>query len=610
MQTHTEHYTDKREAVLMPTYKPEDLFVGLYQLLKTPQEMFEVYENYQQMFSMFDFLSKRGFVLDVKEFGNEPPDPNYIHTGGKLLKYFFSLHSDRIIADDQANEFAPIFYVQIFSHLPDDDINGTDIKDLLQKDNSFWELIKTMFDYSTLLTPLLKQELEKLHDQHPELADKNKIQLRDLQALIFAYKPYTEKELEPLFKICREKETAPTKYFELVYSAVKAAKQSIEPKETKPQKEELPRSKQQTFTQIQENGLDKQELIKKASFIPSSSIVEFIYRVLTVGKSGLGELPERLEKQSLGKKKVTISRKGQIREIKQTTPKGQDIIIIETDNLLEKRSNSSARKIFLYFLRQILQQALSNANVIRDGVTINYQDVIGKKMYRTTQTAKRGLERAFDLLSTIKVKGYISRGKGRIEQVKASVLFYDLDTSKKGIATLKINDTLNWGYIIQQYSIMPDAYYELPPNAADLYYYIFNQARINIKKLIENNGKINISYKSIHTFLGLTSIESATNPTVQIKNPIENAIGDILDCDQDELYIEVASPTEYNNINEYLERGYITAVINPECIEPYKEKFKEWEKAIQKEQERQQKIIDTAKEKALQKKLETKETST
>ena len=589
----------------MPTYKPEDLFVGLYQLLKTPQEMFEVYENYQQMFSMFDFLSKRGFVLDVKEFGNEPPDPNYILTGGKLLKYFFSLHSDRIIADDQANEFAPIFYVQIFSHLPDDDINGTDIKDLLQKDNSFWELIKTMFDYSTLLTPLLKQELEKLHNQHPELADKNKIQLRDLQALTFAYKPFTKKELEPLFKICREKKTAPTKYFELVYSAVKAAKQSIEPKETKPQKEELPRSKQQTFTQIQENGLDKQELIKNASFIPSSSIIDFIYRIFIAGKSGLGELSERLEKLSHGKKGVTISRDGQIRELTQTTPKGQDTIIFDIEHLLESRQNSPARKILLYSLSQILKQALSNNNVIRDGIIIEYRDMVEKRMYSDTKAAKRGLERAFDLLSSIKVKGYISRGKGKIEQVKASVLFYDLEHTGKGSAILKINDTLNWGYIVPQYAILPDDYYELPPNAADLYYYIFNQARINIKKLIENNGKINISYKSIHTLLGLPAIETASNPTTQIKNPIENAIGAIADSKQDALYIETASPTEYNNIHDYLERGYITAVINPEYMKSYMEKVKKWEKVVKEAQKRRQQIIDTAKERALQKKLET-----
>ena len=231
-------------------------------------------------------------------------------------------------------------------------------------------------------------------------------------------------------------------------------------------------------------------------------------------------------------------------------------------------------------------------------------------MYGDKKAAKRGLDRAFDLLSSIKVKGYITRGKGKIEQVKASVLFYDLEHTGKGSAILQINDTLNWGYIVQQYAMLPDAYYELPPNAADLYYYIFNQVRINIKQVMENDGRRNISYKAIHNLLGLPTIEAATNPTTQIKNPIENAIGAIADSKQDALYIEATTQTEYNSIYEYLEKGYITVVINPDYLTDYMKKVKEWEKANLEAKKRRMKIEDTAKAKALQKKIEEAETDT
>lgn len=570
--------------------------------------MFEVYESYQNIFSLLDFFSKRGFVLDIKDFKEVSPDPNYILTGGaggELLKHFFSLHSEREITDEQANGFAPIFYAQIFSHLPDDFINSTDIKTLFESNSAFWELIELMFDYHTAIAPYLKKELDKLYNQHPELATNNRVQLRDLQALTFAYKPFTKKELEPFFESCRESKIAPKKYFEFTYSAVKAARQAVLKKvnQDKREKERTQRSKQQTFTQIQENGFDKLGKLK-SSIIPSSSIFGLINWTLKAGKSGLGELPERITQQAKGKKEVTFTRNGQFREITQTTKKAQDTVIIEVDALLESRQNSPARKIFLYVLSQILQQALSNNDVIRDGVFIKYQDMVDKGMYSDRTAAKRGLERAFDILSSIKVKGYIMHGKKKLEQVKASVLFYDLEHKRSGATIIRINDTINWEYIIQQYAMLPDAYYELPPNAADLYYLIFNQARINIKKLIENDGKINISYKTIQNHLGLPTADTATNPTTQIKNPISNAIGAILDSTQDALYIEETTPAEYTNINEYLEKGYITAKINDDYLKEYAKKVKEWDKAKLEAKKRNQKNADIARQKAIQKQIE------
>lgn len=377
--------------------------------------------------------------------------------------------------------------------------------------------------------------------------------------------------------------------------------------ETKDKQQTLDKE-QIEFNLQQHSGLTKELSIQErlnASIIPSSSSTDTMYRVLAAGKSGLGELPERLEKLSKGKKEVTLIRNGQAREITQTTARGQDTIIVSNiEYLLEGRQNSPARKILVYVLSQILQQALANNNIIRDGVIISYQGLVDVGLYSDKKAAYRGLIRAFDLLSTIKIKGYVKHGKNKIEQVKASVLFYDMESTGKGSVILKINDTLNWDYLVQQYAILPNEYYKLPPSAADLFLYIFNQARVNIEHIAANGGKFNISFKAIHNFLGLPSIEAATNPTTQIKRPIESAIEAIEDNTQNTLYIEIMTPTDYNSIVEYLEQGYISIVLNPDYTKEYKDKVTKWEKAKQEALKRRQRNIDIAQQKAIQKKLE------
>ena len=574
--------------------------------------MYDEFESYQSLLALFSLMAYNGLAPHIT--ANTSGNVN----ATSAVKGLFEIYAHKNMSDEQAKGFAPFFILMVFNKLSDDGErdNQTEELNALYESKDFWDTAGAMFDHYVSIEPYLIKEYDKLHELD------NAITLNDLKALIFPYRDLPEDELERLFEICRNGErvwhgvhgtySALNEHFENIYKAVKAARQALEKtsKPAKPKKKKTqPKPKKQTFDEIQAKGLEKQEALN-AGYIPSSSGIDLLYRILTAGKSGFGELQERLEKQSKGKKGVVINRNGQTREITQITSKGQDTIIFDIEHLLESRQNSPARKILLYSLSQILQQALSNNNVIRDGVIISYQDMVDKRMYGDKKAAKRGLDRAFDLLSSIKVKGYITRGKGKIEQVKASVLFYDLEHTGKGSAILQINDTLNWGYIVQQYAMLPDAYYELPPNAADLYYYIFNQVRINIKQVMENDGRRNISYKAIHNLLGLPTIEAATNPTTQIKNPIENAIGAIADSKQDALYIEATTQTEYNSIYEYLEKGYITVVINPDYLTDYMKKVKEWEKANLEAKKRRMKIEDTAKAKALQKKIEEAETDT
>ena len=202
--------------------KPEE-----YTYPSTPLDMFDLYHDYVNMFALFEFSNGEGFI-----FTGNLDKPSC--TGGNLVQFFFSQHTDKEISPEQAQAFAPIFYFQVIIHLPDDAPTG-DIKadanrrgELLKRlfeDKRFYFLIEGMFEYYVLIEPFLIDELHKLYELHPETAERHRVQFSDLQSLVFSFEQFTDDELEPLFETLREKRTA-LRFFEYVYAAVKAARRS------------------------------------------------------------------------------------------------------------------------------------------------------------------------------------------------------------------------------------------------------------------------------------------------------------------------------------------------------------------------------------------------
>lgn len=182
--------------------------------------------------------------------------------GAKLVQYVFSLHGTEI-SPEQADAFVPFLYQETIANVGDgtddepDNQFDIDVKDLFESQD-FWGDIKAMYDYYTAIEPHLLQELDKMHDLHPETNEDKWVTLNDLKALLFVYKDFPSEELEPFFEKCRhgrprqvfKQRKMPLvyfyhKYFEYIYTAVKAAKQAVS-KELEPIKEKLLRKRQQT----------------------------------------------------------------------------------------------------------------------------------------------------------------------------------------------------------------------------------------------------------------------------------------------------------------------------------------------------------------------------
>ena len=343
------------------------------------------------------------------------------------------------------------------------------------------------------------------------------------------------------------------------------------------------------------------------SIIPSSSGTQLAYRSMLAGKDGLGDLSDRIEGSTRNKNSLTIEQKNKSRKIIQNREKGIDEIEIENIDLIQGgKQSSSVRKMFVYLLSQTAMQALNNGETTKLNIVVSYDDLIKKGMYKNAKTASRGIERAFDALSKIKVKGYASRrGKDKKkEQVEAGVLFYHMKKTGKGSVIISLNENINWDYIAQAYTMLPNTFYALPSNAADLFYYIFYIARQRHEEIKKNNGEFSISYRNIQRFLMLPSENTASKATTQIKNPIEEAIGNILDNVSPNLIELIPDEAEYINITEYLDTRYLRVKLKGEYLKYFTDYFNRIEKTIAADYKRREKNKDIAQQKAIQKMLE------
>lgn len=348
--------------------------------------------------------------------------------------------------------------------------------------------------------------------------------------------------------------------------------------------------------------------ISSASIIPSSSSTQLAYRTMLAGKENLGDLPQRIRKSTNGKSALKLVGNDSSRTLKLIRKNGIDEFEIDNVELLHGgKQGSSVRKMYIYLLSQTTAQALNNGEAVKPTIIISYDDLISKKMYKSAKTASRGIERAFDVLSKIRIKGYsIHRGKKqKREQVEAGVLFYHMKKTGKGSVIISLNENINWSYIAQAYTMLPNEYYALPSNAADLLQYIFYLARQKHEEIKKNNGEFKISYRSIQRFLMLPDVETASNPTAQIKKPIDEAIGNIMDSVDSKLIELMPDTVEYINITEYLDKHYLSVILKGKYLKYFIDYFRRIEKQIEAEKKRREKNKDIAMQKAIQKNIET-----
>ena len=161
---------------------------------------------------------------------------------------------------------------------------------------------------------------------------------------------------------------------------------------------------------------------------------------------------------------------------------------------------------------------------------------------------------------------------------------------------------INWGFLSQYYTILPQYYFSLPNRGSELLYYIFYLARQNVDK-IKHKGRFNISFRAIQQRLMLPSEVGNREPGKTIIRPIEEAVEQI-ETLHNKFYrnmeLQLLPVYDVNsNIRDILDRGYLEVTLDGTIADVFINLCKDKEKQIKAANERQQKITDAAKEKAL-----------
>lgn len=373
----------------------------------------------------------------------------------------------------------------------------------------------------------------------------------------------------------------------------------------KPSRKPIQKSQQAESAETSIQLLTEKELAKDFYNMPDSPATDAIMRVMSTG-SDLSQLPSR-RKEVSHSQRIEVLQNGKKRQV--TITSGVSTVTIELsdiDKLLG--SNKSAKKMFVLALIKANEQAFSDGIMRRNYIQFPLQDLIDINYYKTPQSARRGFNDSTDVLTSLKVKGTLKKGKKKsVDQSAIEVLFTGANI-KKGTCTIYLNERINWNFVTTFYTILPKYYFGLPNKAGDLLYYIFFLARQHVKN-IEEKGYFTIGMRAIQERLNLPLETETKNPERDIKQQIEDAITAIEDASKD-LEFKITPIYDMKSpIATFLSNGYLKVELSGKYAKDFIALSQKTEKQIKAAEKRRQTITDKAIATNLAKKLESEEAS-
>lgn len=332
-----------------------------------------------------------------------------------------------------------------------------------------------------------------------------------------------------------------------------------------------------------------QEFIEPFYNVPTSPATNLFLEVLENGQN----LTALKNKKVSHSQTIEVLGNGNARQVIATTDKATITLeLSDIDKLIG--TNKPAKKMFIYTLIKLNEQAFSNGDLKRNYIQFPLQELIDIGFYSRPQSARKGFNDAMDILTSFKIKGTLQKGRKKtIEQSAIAVLFPYAEI-KKGTCTITVNDKINWNFITQFYTIVPRNSFKLGNRAFDLQYYIFYLARQNVKK-IEDKGYFTISLRAIQQKLSLPMETDTVNPYRDImEKGILKAVEEIKDSiDSTEYKLSLVYDAN-QPIASYLSNGYLKVELKGSYATRFIEISKNQAKQIETAQKRKQTIQDKA----------------
>ena len=345
--------------------------------------------------------------------------------------------------------------------------------------------------------------------------------------------------------------------------------------------------------------------------MPTSGGSDLVMKALRAG-GNVAALPEASKRVS-NSQQIEVRESGQKRQIISKGNNTETIIEIgDIEKLLG--SNKAAKKMFPYLLIKMNEQSFDykSGNLHHDEVGFSLQELVDIGFYKSIRTARRGFLDAMDVITNLKLKAVVKKGKKSFTTAPADAEGEGILVMFTGAAVannyckVMLNYKVNWQPLFQYFTILPKFAFQLKSRPFDLLYTIFYLARQNNKQIREK-GYFTMGFRTIQQRLDLPSEIDNKDPQKTIRQPIEEAIAAIeqhLVAEEPELAI-VPVYDDRANIRDYLENGYLRIELKGSYAGYFIEQSENRQKQIEKKAKQQQDIVDKAKVKVLQKKLET-----
>lgn len=348
--------------------------------------------------------------------------------------------------------------------------------------------------------------------------------------------------------------------------------------------------------------LTERERQKDFYNVPTSPATDIILKTMRTGSS-VDTLQARAKRVNHSQK-IEILQNGTKRQI--IVSSGVSTVTLELEDIDKLvGSNKPAKKMFIFFLIKMNEQAFSEGVLRRNYIQFPLQELIDIGYYSRPQSARKGFNDATDTLTSLKIKGTLQKGNKKIiEQSAIEVLFTGANI-KNGTCTVFLNERINWGFIAAFYTILPKYFFKLSNRASDLLYYIFYLARQRVRE-IEDRGYITIGMRAVQERLNLPSEVGNKDPQRTIKQPIEEAITDIEEASNNSEFTITPIYNMGDPIANFLSNGYLKIELKGKYAKNFIALSKETTKQIQTVQKRRETITQKALATNLAKKMESK----
>lgn len=289
-------------------------------------------------------------------------------------------------------------------------------------------------------------------------------------------------------------------------------------KVTQPTEAPEPQRTEQQQAPAQDIGtLSHMPVVQK---MPTSPLTFMLARVLNAGPAG--PQPSRINRHE----KIEILHSSEQNATQFTRKnKGQEytVTVYDPEHTL-KGGGKALGKLFIYML-----QRWAIAGYRRE-FTFPLQDMIDKGIYKSIDTARRGVKTFRGRQGLISLSQMITTGRGENKKKTntGGVMFYNIEITNNDV-TVSVNDKMPLTLLANFFTMFPLFAYGLSTNAFWIVHYIMYLARQNGDTLEANKGKFTISIEAVRQYLELPAPKDVTNYKYyeRIREPIETALEEI-----------------------------------------------------------------------------------